>query len=163
MSAAGASAAESASAMSGSATPATQSAEVTGTATAAISTGAEAGGSAAAQSGGAVAGISAAGAGGMGAPDMQAVAAGAPAIGPCPAGWMCVDPVASSPIPGLIFKDATGAQVPYTCTDGSMMVVDCDDANPKASCSALDNPICAHIDVAGESLTACAQRCLPST
>lgn len=77
----------------------------------------------------------------------------------CPSGFMCVDPVAESPVGGLMITDASGQPIMLACSDGSMMITDCNDANPKASCPAFADPLCMHIAVLGMNLTACGQRC----
>lgn len=86
---------------------------------------------------------------------------GAFAAAACPAGWMCIEPAAKSPIPGLVFTDPAGVPVMYTCNDGTMNIGSCDDENPKSTCGALTDPFCARIMVSGMSLKACAQRCAP--
>jgi hypothetical protein len=110
------------------------------------------GGSAAPQ-GGMVASVAGMGAGGS---------TSTPATVACPSGYKCVDPVKDAPVDGLEFTDMSGGKVPYSCSDGSMSIMDCNDANPKSTCPALPDPFCARINVPGLFMgQSCAQRCTP--
>jgi hypothetical protein len=82
-------------------------------------------------------------------------AAGAAPAGPepCPSGWMCTDIGAA----GFEATDKDGNSIAASCSNGGL--VECDDANPTASCPALKNPFCAHLDVAGTKIVSCAQLC----
>ncbi|HMJ51316.1 MAG TPA: hypothetical protein VK540_04550 [Polyangiaceae bacterium] len=73
---------------------------------------------------------------------------------PCPSGWTCTNL-------GMIgtAADQNGKPVTYSCGQGKLM--DCDDADPAATCAPLTVPICAHITVSGMNLVSCGQRCLP--
>jgi hypothetical protein len=91
-----------------------------------------------------------------------AAGSAAPATAACPSGWKCVDPVKDAPVDGLELTDPMGAKIPFSCSDGSMSIVDCMDSNPKASCPSLPDPFCARINVPGLFMgTSCAQRCTP--
>ncbi|HKU37867.1 MAG TPA: hypothetical protein VJR89_06965 [Polyangiales bacterium] len=125
---------------------------------AAAGTGSVAGAPAAAGSGsaaGATAGAMAA----AGAPGSAGAAGGAAGSsappGKCPTGWDCID-LSSF---GATATDAAGKPITFSCGNGEL--TDCNDANPKASCSALSNPFCAHVKVAGMDLVSCGQLCTP--
>jgi hypothetical protein len=90
-----------------------------------------------------------------GAPEGVAGAAGPAVAGPCPSGWMCTD-LAST---GFIAKDGAGNEISFSCGNGEL--VECDDANPAASCPGLTNAFCAHVDVGGSEITSCGQLCTP--
>jgi hypothetical protein len=68
---------------------------------------------------------------------------------------MCTD-LAST---GFIAKDGSGNEIAFSCGNGGL--VDCKDADPKASCPALSNPFCAHVDVGGTEIISCGQLCTP--
>jgi hypothetical protein len=58
--------------------------------------------------------------------------------------------------------DQDGKPVPYACGKTDDTPVDCNPANPKASCPDLPNPFCAHITVTGlAELDSCGQLCTP--
>jgi hypothetical protein len=98
--------------------------------------------------------MGAAGAAGMAAPMLPA----------CPTGWMCEDPakpLADMGIEGGTVTDAAGKTIKYACGNGG--AVDCNMANPKASCPELSNPFCAHVSIPilSVDLYSCAQLCAP--
>jgi hypothetical protein len=73
----------------------------------------------------------------------------------CPTGFQCTD----LSIIGAVALDGEGKPIAYSCGNGQL--IDCNDANPKASCAALTDPICAHVKVGGMDLVSCGQRCAP--
>jgi hypothetical protein len=73
----------------------------------------------------------------------------------CPTGWACND-LSSF---GVVATDGAGKPISFSCGNG--MLVDCKDADPKASCGPLTNPVCAHLSVGGMDLISCGQRCTP--
>jgi hypothetical protein len=95
---------------------------------------------------------------------MGAAGAAGAALPPCPTGWECQDPakpLADMGIEGGMVTDAAGKPVKYACGNGG--AVDCNMANPKASCPDLPNPFCAHvaIPILSVDLYSCAQLCSP--
>ena len=77
------------------------------------------------------------------------------APGPCPAGYMCID---LSSV-GATAVDQDGKPITHSCGMGGAM--NCNDAEPMSTCAPLDNPICAHVKVAGMDIVSCGQRCTP--
>ncbi len=77
-------------------------------------------------------------------------------LGPCPAGYTCVD---LSTL-GATAVDGSGNPVTASCGMGAASAA-CDDANPASTCPGLTNPICAHVSVAGMDIVSCGQRCTP--
>ncbi|MET0389483.1 MAG: hypothetical protein ABW321_26150 [Polyangiales bacterium] len=142
-------------------------------ASAAAGAGAAVGGSAAAPTAGAVAAAgSGAGAPASGAAGATAAAGSsggaaggaAAALPPCPTGWMCENPAAPLADLGIsdgTVTDASGAPVTYACGNGGL--VECNQANPAASCPELSMPFCAHVSLPslGMDLYSCAQHCTP--
>ena len=92
------------------------------------------------------------GASGMGG----GVGTGGEPLGPCPAGYTCVD-LSSL---GATAVDSAGNPVTASCGMGAASAA-CDDANPASTCPDLTNPICAHVSVAGMDIVSCGQRCTP--
>lgn len=76
------------------------------------------------------------------------------APGPCPSGWTCMDLSAFGTA-----TDGDGQPVTASCSNGAQMA--CDDADPGASCQGLSKPICAHLEIGGQEIVSCAQRCAP--
>jgi hypothetical protein len=66
---------------------------------------------------------------------------------------MCTDLGAS----GFVATDKDGKVITFGCGKGGLM--ECDDANPAASCPELTKPICAHLDDIG--VVSCTQLCTP--
>jgi hypothetical protein len=81
-------------------------------------------------------------------------AGGSPAP-PCPSDWTCTD---FSSL-GATATDQDGKPVSSSCGQGKLM--DCNDADPAATCASLPAPICAHVHVSGMDIVSCGQRCTP--
>lgn len=60
---------------------------------------------------------------------------------------------------GFAATDGHGNPVKASCGNGAP--TDCNDADPKASCAAFSNPICAHVDIGGSEIVSCGQICTP--
>lgn len=74
--------------------------------------------------------------------------------GPCPSGWNCMD---LSALGGAM--DGAGQPVSASCSKGGIMA--CTESDPASSCDGLNAPICVHLNVGGQSITSCGQRCVP--
>jgi len=74
--------------------------------------------------------------------------------GACPSGWNCMD---LSALGGAM--DSAGEPVSASCSKGGIMP--CNEADPSASCTGLSDPICVHLNVGGQAIVSCGQRCEP--
>lgn len=72
----------------------------------------------------------------------------------CPSGWHCMDLSAIGEA-----KDGKGAPISASCSMGGIMP--CDEADPAASCAGLPKPVCVHLNVGGQAIVSCGQRCSP--
>lgn len=75
-------------------------------------------------------------------------------VGACPSGWNCMD---LSALGGA--KDGAGEPVNASCSKGGIM--QCNEADPSASCAGLTDAICVHLSVGGQEIVSCGQRCAP--
>lgn len=75
-------------------------------------------------------------------------------VSACPSGFNCMD---LSAIGGA--KDGDGEPVGASCSKGG--IVPCNEADPASSCAELSNPICVHLNVGGQAIVSCGQRCEP--
>lgn len=76
--------------------------------------------------------------------------------GSCPEGYGCMDIAAL----GYEATDQNGEPLKASCSKGASLT-SCDDDDPSASCSGLDQPLCAHLKIAGQEIVSCGQRCTP--
>lgn len=74
--------------------------------------------------------------------------------GACPSGWNCMD---LSALGGAM--DGQGGAVTASCSMGGIMP--CNEADPATSCAGLTTPICVHLNVGGQAIVSCGQRCAP--
>ena len=72
----------------------------------------------------------------------------------CPSGWNCMDLSAIGEA-----TDSKGAAVSASCSTGGIMP--CNEDDPAASCTGLPNPVCVHLNVGGQKIVGCGQRCSP--
>jgi hypothetical protein len=61
---------------------------------------------------------------------------------------------------GYKATDQDGKPVKASCSMGASLM-SCNDDDPSASCSGLDQPLCAHLMIGGQEIVTCGQRCSP--
>ena len=72
--------------------------------------------------------------------------------GACPSGWSCRDLSAIGEA-----TDGDGQAITASCSKGGIMP--CDEADPASSCTELPDAICVHLNVGGQAIVSCGQRC----
>ena len=70
----------------------------------------------------------------------------------CPSGWSCMD---LSTIGEA--SDGKGASITASCSKGGIMP--CNEDDPAASCTGLPDPVCVHLNLGGQKIVSCGQRC----
>jgi hypothetical protein len=72
----------------------------------------------------------------------------------CPSDWHCMDLSAIGEA-----TDGAGDPITASCSMGGIMP--CDEADPRSSCAGLPKPVCVHLNVGGQAIVSCGQRCTP--